>query len=396
MCEYSEASGGGLPVAAAHQWVSTTACRTAGDPYSWMQAVHWIAGSGLHQPKRGPRFGETTVQIAQLLAELTPCRPGIDYLMRRTGLSERSVQYHLAALRDMGLLAYTYRGTRRRGATPLASEFVRVIPPAFDSALGIRTVGEGVQRRPVGIAEEHRGTIAKLARKAARKVRGRRARKSLPAKARCTPMQGGSTGTSSADRTSSPLEAKLASGEAQSPAPKKSKREPRKLNRVGRRFQVARELIARVPWLTGASVPRTAWVVADVADAGWTVDEIEAWLDLEAPPVHVRRMSGLLAKRLSGAVGTWPTKVARDHARASLRDSRTAERARHAETWDGGWTAPSNLRIVSQALAGVRAGIAAYEAQCARQGLIAETRTPAADLDDEQAAAAAIAAFLGA
>jgi hypothetical protein len=87
----------GLWVPKTRQWASTTSGRIAGDGYSWMQAVHWVVGSGLYEPRRshGPKMGPTTVLIAQFLAELTPCRPGVDYLMRRTGLEKRSVQYHL-------------------------------------------------------------------------------------------------------------------------------------------------------------------------------------------------------------------------------------------------------------------------------------------------------------
>ncbi|MCZ9340906.1 transcriptional regulator, partial [Streptomyces sp. TRM76130] len=63
-----------LFVPEASQWLSTSAGRIASDGYSWMQAVHWVAGSGLYKPRRhrshGPRsFGATTVCVAQELAE---------------------------------------------------------------------------------------------------------------------------------------------------------------------------------------------------------------------------------------------------------------------------------------------------------------------------------------
>lgn len=331
-------------MAAARQWASTTPCRIATDPYSWMQAVHWIAGSGIHQPRRGPRFGETTVRIAQLLAELTPCRPGIDYLIRRSGLSERTVQYHLAALRDMGLLAYTVRGSRRKGATALASEFTRVIPPVFDEALGIRIVGEGSARRPVGIAEENRGVIAKLAKLAARKRRKTRSKKSRAAGARCTPMQGGYSTGSSAGDTHSPSEKNVASGKSDHPTPKKAKRGPRTLNKVGRRRQLGSELVRRVPWLAGAHPARVSWVAKDVADAGWTADEVIAWLDNGDAPGIVHRPVGFLANRLKGATAIWADPKRRAHAVEAARDSRRAEQARHTE-WDGAWTGPKNPAV---------------------------------------------------
>ncbi|MFF8960815.1 winged helix-turn-helix domain-containing protein [Streptomyces sp. NPDC014894] len=371
-----------LYVPKASQWLSTSTGRIAGDGYSWMQAVHWVAGSGLYEPRRyrshGPRsFGPTTVRLAQELAALFPCRPGIEYLMRRTGLSERSVEYHLGMLREAGLLAYIVRGTRVSGGPAQTSEFARMIPQAFDVALGIRTVqrdeaAPAYTRAVSGIAEAGRELMAKLAKKAARKVRRRRAKSSskAPAKGvretaeqrvvmadsgevRCTPMQVGTSSSSTAGTTSLPSESKLASGQSDSPTPKKVKPGCRKLNAVGRRFQLASELIRQVPWMGRASVPRIAWILKDVADAGWTADEVIAFLDLGDAPDTVHRPSGFLAGRLAGAVALWPTEEGRARAVQAYRDSRRAEQARHQE-WEGDWTPPrseSVRRLLADALA---------------------------------------------
>ncbi|MFD8789429.1 helix-turn-helix domain-containing protein [Streptomyces vinaceus] len=364
-----------LYVPEAMQWLSTSSGRVALDGYSWMQAVHWVAGSGLYEPRRhrshGPRsFGATTVRVAQELAELFPCRPGIEYLVRRTGLSERSVEYHLGMLREAGLLAYIVRGTRIRGAAAQASEFARMVPVEFDVALGVRTAGEGTGRRMTGIAEAGRELMAALSKKAARKVRKRRAKSSskAPAKgarkgadqgggtvvsdeARCTPMVGSSRSLSSAGTTSFPPESKLASGQSDSPTPKKVKRGRRKLNSVGRRFQLASELIRQVPWIGRAAVPRIAWILSEVADAGWTADEVIAFLDLGDAPERVHRPSGFLAGRLKGAVALWPHAEGRARAVQAYRGSRRAEQARHQE-WEGRWQAPrseSVRRLVAEA-----------------------------------------------
>ncbi|MGW7320011.1 transcriptional regulator, partial [Streptomyces sp. NPDC054865] len=291
------------------QWLSTSSGRIAGEGYSWIQAVHWVAGSELYQPRRhrshGPRsFGPTTVYIAQLLSELSPCRPGIDYLMRRTGLSERAVEYHLQMLRETGLLAWIVKGTRVSGGPAQASEFARMIPPEFDIALGIRTVqrdeGAPAYTRAVsGIAECGRELIPKLARKASRKVRKPRSKTSskTPARGaregagqvvgtavsgdgRCTPMQVGTSGPSSAATTSLPSETTdVASGKSESSTRRKSDKQARRgINSVGRRYQLASELIREIPWLGRASTPRIAWVVRHVADAGWSAAEVQAWL----------------------------------------------------------------------------------------------------------------------
>ncbi|GAA3078616.1 hypothetical protein GCM10020000_75220 [Streptomyces olivoverticillatus] len=106
------APAGALPPGRAHrtirgaaQWLSATTSRIAGDAHSWMQAVHWVLEAALH-----PRFCTTTLRVARVLAELNPCRPGVAYLMRRLQLGERMVQYHLAALRETGLLVYVAKG----------------------------------------------------------------------------------------------------------------------------------------------------------------------------------------------------------------------------------------------------------------------------------------------
>ncbi|WP_309053546.1 transcriptional regulator, partial [Streptomyces sp.] len=376
-----------LFVPEASQWLSTSAGRIAGDGYSWMQAVHWVAGSGLYKPRRhrshGPRsFGPTTVRVAQELAQLFPCRPGIEYLVRRTGLSERSVEYHLGMLREAGLLAWIVKGTRVSGGPAQASEFARMIPTEFDTALGVRTVqrdedAPAYTRAVSGIAEGGRELMAKLAKKASRKVRKPRSKTSskAPAKAsvrgaeqgvvtavsdevRCTPMQVGTSTVSSAGGTSFPPESKLASGDAKSPTPKKSKAKAggrRKLNRVGRRFQLARELTQELDWLRGCSVARIAWVAQGVADAGWTVTDVKGWLHLRGEAARVRRGSGLLAVLLAGAETVLDTPAKRADAVEQWRGAQEAAR-RHriqqvrarTERYEGDWDAPTSRAVQRQ------------------------------------------------
>ncbi|TVL88513.1 hypothetical protein CD790_31055 [Streptomyces sp. SAJ15] len=383
----------GLFVPEAMQWLSTSSGRVALDGYSWMQAVHWVAGSGLYEPRRhrshGPRsFGVTTVRAAQELAALSPCRPGIEYLVRRTGLSERSVEYHLGMLREAGLLAYIVRGTRVRGESAQASEFARMIPVEFDVALGVRTVqrdedAPAYTRTMTGIAEAGRELMARLAKKASRKVRKPRSKTSSkgPAKgarggadgagvtgvsgeSRCTPMGGGSTGTSGAGSTSSPSESKLARGERKSPTPKKSKAGGRRLNRVGRRYQLARELIQELDWLAGCSVPRIAWVARHIADAGWTVVDVQGWLHYRGEAARVRRASGLLATLLRGAETILDTPAKRSTAVEEWRGAQEAARRyrieqvrARRERYDSDWQPPASQalhRQVDHAFAQVR------------------------------------------
>ncbi|MGW1870974.1 helix-turn-helix domain-containing protein [Streptomyces mauvecolor] len=345
-------------MSAAHQWVSTTTGRIATCPYSWLQAVHWVAGSGLYTPSRrhGPKWGPTTIALAQELSALSECRPGIGYLSRKLGVSERTVQYHLGMLREAGLLAYRSKGTRLAGSLRQASHFERIIPVAFDTALGIRTVqsdgAPAVERRPVGIAEEAREVMAKLARTAARKVRRKRSR----GRGRCTPMQGGTSSPSTAGTTVLPPESKLDDGTKDAPAAKKQQKQARQLNKIGRRHQLARELITEVSWLAPASSPRIAWIVRHVADAGWSCHQVRAFLSLGGEPAAARRPSGMLAHRLKGAEKLWDTEAKRVTATQAWQDSQLS-RKQTSKGFDGPWGQPCRVsvqRLMAEAAARVR------------------------------------------
>ncbi|MFE9812372.1 winged helix-turn-helix domain-containing protein [Streptomyces sp. NPDC005548] len=351
-----------LRVIAAAQWLHATTGRIATCAHSWMQAVHWVdalAKKGLYTPSRthGPKWGTTTVMLAQELSALTECRPGIDYLARKLKTSERTVQYHLGMLREAGLLVYRSKGTRIQGVGGRASVFERTIPTGFDTEHGIRTIGEGATRRPVGAAPEARTLLGKLAKKAARKVRRPRRPRSS-GRSRCTPMQVGTSTVSPTSLTRFPSETDFASGASKSTTGKESNRgqqKPKTLNRVGRRHQLARELISQVPWLSRAAVPRIAWIVRHVADAGWTALEVQA--AAEQFPVtadEARRPSGLLAYRLASCHLLYNTPERRKTMRLAWQESRALEQARHTG-YDGfvtgGQTATSISvqRIVAEA-----------------------------------------------
>lgn len=349
--------GGALRVLAAAQWVSTTTGRITACPYSWMQAVHWVGGSGLYAPSRnhGPKWGPTTVLIAQELSALAECRPGINYLARKLKVSERTVQYHLDMLREAGLLVYRTKGTRVTGSIRQASVFERVIPLEFDEALGIRTVGEGVVRRPTGIAEKGLKLIGKLAKKAARKVRRRRSRTPVSGRGRCTPMEGGTSASSPTGTSTSPSETKLASGSTSHPTRKKTTRGPQKLNKIGRRYQLGQELVTNVPWLQQASTPRISWIARHCADAGWTWREVQAAAEEHSPidPAEARRPSGLLAHRIKGVHLLYAHPAGRRSMVTAWEDSRAQEHFRHA-----GYDQPAQPvagRTADEAMAEIRA-----------------------------------------
>jgi DNA-binding transcriptional ArsR family regulator len=368
----------------AEQTLATTRSRLAGCGFSWMQATHWFVGSGCYVAAPGDRvqaMNATTLRLAQELAALSPCRPSTRYLAKRLGVSVRTVKYHLEALRQAGLLAYVEKGGLRAGIGGWASEYALVIPTAYDDALGIRTVGKGTARRAVGIEDAGRSLVTKLAKKAVRKVRAAAAKPAAKgakntaaqvspkapegrsadrpggvvgavdggpdADARCTAMESATGGFSSATTHVSPPD-KLASGKNDhapgthhSPAPAGKAKAKTK-----RRFELAGELINRVPWLAKARQRGVAWVSQHVADAGWTCEEVVAWLDAvgDPPATGLRSPSGLLEFRLKGVTGLpgWRTPAKRAVEVEHWRDSRRAARARHADhVWDGGvWQLP--------------------------------------------------------
>jgi len=278
----------------AQQWVATTPSRVVVDRFSWLQAVHWVHGAGVYEPSRnhGPRFGDTTVRLAQLLADLSPCRPSIEYLMRRLKAAERTVQYHLDMLREAGLLAYIEQGSRyavEGSSRPArrASHFAWTVPVAFDVALGIRTIGEGPDRRAVGIAEERRSLIGELAAKAARKVRKPRRRG-----ARCTPMVGGTThcvsSTSEGDeKTTAVGRVEEKSIRETGTAKAADRNGPRRRTVLGQVVtaamqavgdKLARSAYRRVPWVRSATHDQLRWVLNDAAGQGWDEQRTVAWL----------------------------------------------------------------------------------------------------------------------
>jgi hypothetical protein len=137
------------------------------------------------------------------------------------------------------------------------------------------------------------------------------------------------------------------------------------LNTVGRRYQLAAQLVREVPWLRRTPTPRVAWVIRGVADAGWTLEEVVAWLDAQPIPSDgPRRGSGLLAFLLKVAVGApgWETPRSRARAVDQWRDSRRAARQRHAAAagWNAqDWAAPTSravARMVDAALTTLGAG----------------------------------------
>ncbi|MER0476886.1 transcriptional regulator [Streptomyces sp. Edi2] len=346
------------PVPEADQWINATKGRIAPNGHVWLEAVHWFYDHGPYAADRshGPKkVGHTTLRVARALAHLKECRPSAANVASWLQITLRTARYHLKILRETGLLTYQSKGTRIAGVGGRASEYARTIPPVYDEALGLRTGPSDTHIRSVrGFSQEQIPLMKQLHRKARRPLPRKRTKRAnrnaaVPASATasCTPMVVTTPGLSTAGDTPLPSESKLASGKPRSTTPKTPTRHTRSLNRIGRRYQLAQELITQVPWLARASTPRIAWIVRHVADAGWTTTEVIAVISQENPANRVHRPSGFLAARLRGAAEFYNTPERRAAIVAWWQDSRQAEKARHAE-WEGQWQAPTSRAVAQQ------------------------------------------------
>jgi hypothetical protein len=113
-------------------------------------------------------------------------------------------------------------------------------------------------------------------------------------------------------------------------------------------------LIQQVPWLSRAASARVAWVIRDVADAGWTLPQVMGWLTTREVPDQIGRPVAFLAARLAGAVQVTTTVEQRERLAEAWRDDLRAAAGRHAE-WAGGW-APPRARQVQALVADAFAG----------------------------------------
>ncbi|MGP3691439.1 transcriptional regulator [Streptomyces sp. IBSNAI002] len=328
------------------------------EPRAWLRSVVWLVGAGPH-----PQAGPSTVRVAEDLASrmdfsLSLVLYDLDGTATRTGLSRATVKRHVRYLRELGALVWVRHGSKRnlrlpgRAYTATATIYGAAVPPVYDEAMGHRLAGSGYHARVCGLTEAGREQAVVAARARAetkRKPKGNRAAGARGRSGREPHSLGRHPHSSPAGMTSSPPE--------KSPAPKKSERRTggrRRLNRFGTRLRLAVQLIAHVTWLRGCSVRRIAWVARHVADAGWSVVDVLAWLYFRGGTAvgHVHRASGLLATLLAGAEAVLSTPEKRTSAVEDWRRSQEGMRrhrighVRHQrEAFDGDWQAPTDPEV---------------------------------------------------
>jgi hypothetical protein len=144
------------PVRGAAQEVAHTASRRTG-PRRWLRAVAWLIAAGLH-----PKANQTTLRIAEDLAgrmdyDAGHARYCLDEMVARLGIDRSTIKRHIAALRELGALAWVQHGTRAnirralgmKGYAGTATVYAAVIPAVYDDAMGHRIVGSGYTARVV-------------------------------------------------------------------------------------------------------------------------------------------------------------------------------------------------------------------------------------------------------
>ncbi|MEU6349966.1 hypothetical protein ABZ896_11630 [Streptomyces sp. NPDC047072] len=157
----------------AEQDIDTTASRRTrrGD---FLRAATWAITERLH-----PKAQDTTLRVAKDLAarlnadgHVAYCR---DAMWRRLGLSRRTLERHIAVLRELGLLAWVVHGsrtnTRPAGSgdwAGTATIYAAVVPRAWDHALGHRVSGHGYHARHIGFTDRGRELAIADARRRAR------------------------------------------------------------------------------------------------------------------------------------------------------------------------------------------------------------------------------------
>ncbi|MEU9744792.1 hypothetical protein [Streptomyces niveus] len=162
----------------ADQEVGTTASRRTRRS-EFLRAVTWAVEAELH-----PRASPTTVRVAHDLAHRLSADGHVAYsrepMWRRLRISRRTLERHVAVLRELGLLVWAEHGSRTNTRPAGSGEwagtatiYAVVVPRAWDDAVGHRIRGRGYHARHVGFTERGRELAIADARRHARPHRRR-------------------------------------------------------------------------------------------------------------------------------------------------------------------------------------------------------------------------------
>lgn len=260
----------------ADQEIDTTASRRTrrGD---FLRAATWAISQGLH-----PKAGDTTLCVARDLAarlnadgHVAYCR---DTTWRRLGISRRTLERHIAVLRELGLLVWAVHGTRTNTRPTGSGEwagtatiYAAVVPRAWDDALGHRVSGHGYHARHIGFTERGRQLAIADAR-----------RRTRPARHRDTP----SCNTNHPRPT-----AEMRGKKNNTSAPQGARPRPRRRHDVPEPYRVSPSQAAhavsvaawvrpRVPWTQGEGLRRLAFALRPWIATGLSAADLAADLSV--------------------------------------------------------------------------------------------------------------------
>ncbi|WP_328373123.1 hypothetical protein OG800_49715 (plasmid) [Streptomyces sp. NBC_00445] len=166
-----------LVVSPEDQEVGTTSSRRTRRA-EFMHAAAWAIRTGRH-----PQASETTMRVAEDLAGRLNADGHVAYardaMWRRLHISRRTLERHIAVLRELGLLVWVVHGSRTNTRPAgcgqwagTATIYAAVVPRAWDDIRGHRIAGNGYHARHVGFTERGRQlAIADAQRRAHRPPR---------------------------------------------------------------------------------------------------------------------------------------------------------------------------------------------------------------------------------
>ncbi|MCL3999058.1 helix-turn-helix domain-containing protein [Streptomyces lavenduligriseus] len=279
----------------ADQEVGTTASRRArrGD---FLRAATWAITHRLH-----PKASDTTLRVARDLAarlnadgHVAYCR---DTMWRRLGISRRTLERHIAILRELGLLVWAVHGTRTNTRPAGSGEwagtatiYAAVVPPAWDDARGHRVSGRGYHARHIGFTEHGRQLAIADARRRARPKRRRDTPSCKTNHLRPTAEMRGKKNNTSAPRGARPRSRR------RHEIPEPYRASP---GQAAHAVSVAAWVRPRVPWTQGEGLRRLAFALRPWIATGLSAADIAADLSVWRVPRRPASPAGLIMARWS-------------------------------------------------------------------------------------------------
>ncbi|MER5550047.1 hypothetical protein ABT072_48595, partial [Streptomyces sp. NPDC002589] len=279
----------------ADQEIGTTASRRTrrGD---FLRAATWAITERLH-----PKAGDTTLRVARDLAErlnadghVAYCR---DSMFRRLGISRRTLERHIAVLRELGLLVWAVHGSRTNTRPAGSGEwagtatiYAAVVPRAWDDAVGHRVRGHGYHARHIGFTEHGRQLAIAEARRSTR-----------PSRRRDTPSC----------KTNHPRPiAEMRGRKNNTSAPRGVRPRPRRRHEVPEPYRASPEQAAnavsvaawvrpRVPWTQSESLRRLAFSLRPWIATGRSAADIAADLSVWRVPRRPASAASVIMARWS-------------------------------------------------------------------------------------------------